>query len=309
MRNLKLIALTSVTTLTLLGAPFTSMAASSCNTAAALKNYGITTSGNKSGSCGNTNSSNNSNTQSIINYLNGKTSNNSSCGTTGNYSGSINSNSSCTNKNSNSTNSNNNSSNNSNNSSYNSSTQSIIDYLNGKTNSNSTNQTDSTCTPGQDCTTNTGTTNSGTTNSGTTNNSNSGSASSSGQTTTSSSQYAQQVVNLVNAERAKEGLSPVSVDTKVENAAQTRAQEIVTSFSHTRPNGTSFGTALKAAGVSYNACGENIAYGQKSPEAVMTAWMNSSGHRANIMNANFKYIGVGYYQVNGVNYWVQEFTY
>lgn len=247
MRNLKLIALTTATTVTLLGAPFTSMAASSCSTtAAALKNYGITTSGNITGSCGNTNSGKNSNTQSIIDYLNGKTGNNSSCGTTGN---------------SNSSNS------------SNSNMQSIIDYLNGKTNNNS------------------------------------GSISNPGSTTTSSSQYAQQVVNLVNAERAKEGLSPVSVDSKVESAAQVRAQEIVTSFSHTRPNGSAFGTALKAAGVSYKACGENIAYGQKSPEAVMNAWMSSSGHRANIMNPNFKYIGVGFYQTNGVNYWVQEFTY
>lgn len=264
MRNLKLIALTTATTVTLLGAPFTSMAASSCNNAAAaLKNYGITTSGNITGSCGNTNSGNNSNTQSIIDYLNGKTGSNSSCGTTGN-------NSSCG-------------------TTGNSNMQSIIDYLNGKTNNNSTGQTDSTCKPGQDCSnTSTDTTKPG---------------------NSSSSQYAQQVVNLVNAERAKAGLSPVSVDTKVENAAQVRAQEIVTSFSHTRPNGSAFGTALKAAGVSYKACGENIAYGQKSPEAVMNAWMNSSGHRANIMNPNFKYIGVGYYQTNGVNYWVQEFTY
>ena len=259
MKNLKLIALTAATTVTLLGAPFTSMAASSCNTADALKNYGITFSGNGSGNCGNAYYSYNNDTQSIINYLNGRTSNNSSY------------NSSCTNN-----------------------TQSIIDYLNGRTSDTNTTPVIPT-NPG-----NSGNSNSGSTNSGSTN---------SGSTTTSSSQYAQKVVDLVNAERAKEGLSPVSVNTKLENAAQTRAQEIVTSFSHTRPNGSSFGTAIKAAGVSYNACGENIAYGQKSPEAVMNAWMNSSGHRANIMNPNFKYIGVGYYQTNGVNYWVQEFTY
>ena len=120
--------------------------------------------------------------------------------------------------------------------------------------------------------------------------------------------YVQQVVNLVNEERAKEGLAPLTLDTKVSAAAQVRAQEIVTSFSHTRPDGTSFATALKEQNISYRRAGENIAWGQKSPEAVMNAWMNSSGHRANIMNTNFTTIGIGYYQVNGVNYWCQLFT-
>ena len=120
--------------------------------------------------------------------------------------------------------------------------------------------------------------------------------------------YVQQIVNLVNEERAKEGLAPLTLDTKVSAAAQVRAQEIVTSFSHTRPDGASFATALKEQNISYRRAGENIAWGQKSPEAVMNAWMNSSGHRANIMNENFTTIGVGYYQVNGVNYWCQLFT-
>ena len=120
--------------------------------------------------------------------------------------------------------------------------------------------------------------------------------------------YVQQVVNLVNEERAKEGLAPLTLDTKVSAAAQVRAREIVTSFSHTRPDGTSFATALKEQNISYRRAGENIAWGQKSPEAVMDAWMNSSGHRANIMNPNFTTIGIGYYQVNGVNYWCQLFT-
>ena len=120
--------------------------------------------------------------------------------------------------------------------------------------------------------------------------------------------YVQQVVNLVNEERAKEGLAPLTLDTKVSAAAQVRAREIVTSFSHTRPDGTSFATALKEQNISYRRAGENIAWGQKSPEAVMDAWMNSSGHRANIMNPNFTTIGIGYCQVNGVNYWCQLFT-
>ncbi len=121
--------------------------------------------------------------------------------------------------------------------------------------------------------------------------------------------FIQEVVDLVNAERAKEGLSPLTIDTKVQAAAQVRAQECEQSFSHTRPNGSSFATALKEQNVSYRSAGENIAWGQRSPEQVMNAWMNSSGHRANIMNANFTTIGVGYYQnANGTNYWCQLFT-
>lgn len=120
--------------------------------------------------------------------------------------------------------------------------------------------------------------------------------------------YASRVVELVNAERAKAGLSPLSIHTQTVSAAQTRAKEIETSFSHTRPNGSSFSTALTAAGVSFRASGENIAYGQKSPEQVMESWMNSSGHRANILNANFTSIGVGHYQsAAGVDYWTQLF--
>lgn len=118
-----------------------------------------------------------------------------------------------------------------------------------------------------------------------------------------------EVVDLVNAERAKEGLSPLTIDTKVQAAAQVRAVECEQSFSHTRPNGSSFATALKEQHVSYMSAGENIAWGQRSPQAVMDAWMNSEGHRANIMNPNFTTIGVGYYQnANGTNYWCQLFT-
>ena len=122
--------------------------------------------------------------------------------------------------------------------------------------------------------------------------------------------YAEQVVNLVNAERAKEGLSPLKTAKDVQAAAQVRAKEIETSFSHTRPNGSNFATALKEQNVSYRGAGENIAWGQRSPEEVVNAWMNSSGHRANIMNAKFTTIGVGYHQnANGVKYWSQLFTY
>ena len=120
---------------------------------------------------------------------------------------------------------------------------------------------------------------------------------------------AAQVVNLVNEERAKAGLSPLTADRSVTSAAQRRAREIETNFSHTRPNGSSFSTALSEAGVNYRSSGENIAYGQTSASSVMQGWMNSSGHRANILNGNFTKIGVGHYKsASGVDYWTQLFT-
>ncbi|MDD3395128.1 MAG: CAP domain-containing protein, partial [Anaerotignum sp.] len=177
--------------------------------------------------------------------------------------------------------------------------------------------TGSDCT-GSDCTVNdssanSGSSNSGSSNSGSTNNgsansgsANSGSSNSGAEETSSSiSAYAQKVVDLVNAERAKAGLSALQIDTDVTEAAQVRAKEIQTSFSHTRPDGRSCFTALDEAGAAYRGAGENIALGQKTPEQVMNDWMNSEGHRANILNGNFKYIGVG---VDG-NAWTQLFTY
>lgn len=130
-----------------------------------------------------------------------------------------------------------------------------------------------------------------------------------GNNDTSEHAFIQQVVNLVNEERAKEGLAPLTIDTKVQAAAMVRAEECEDLFSHTRPDGSNFATALKEQNVSYRSAGENIAYGQQTPEAVMKAWMNSSGHRANIMNPNFTTIGVGYYEnANGTDYWCQLFT-
>lgn len=121
------------------------------------------------------------------------------------------------------------------------------------------------------------------------------------------SDYAAEVVRLVNVERAKNGLSALSVDTSVQAAAQVRAAEQAEVFSHTRPNGSSCFTALTEQGVTYRTAGENIAYGQQNPEAVMNAWMNSSGHRANIPGSQFTKIGVSYTVINSTPYWVQMF--
>ena len=127
-------------------------------------------------------------------------------------------------------------------------------------------------------------------------------------TNTGISNYANEVLRLVNIERSKAGLSALTTNSTLTAAANKRAQETVQSFSHTRPNGTGFQTALTEFGVSYRAAGENIAYGQRTPQEVVTGWMNSPGHRANILNANFNKIGIGVYQKNGVIYWSQLFT-
>ena len=125
---------------------------------------------------------------------------------------------------------------------------------------------------------------------------------------TAQGDYASQVAALVNAVRAQHGLAALTVDAKVQRAAQVRAVETAQSFSHTRPNGSSFSTALTEAGVTYRTAGENIAYGQSTPQAVVDAWMNSSGHRANILSSSYTTIGVGYTVVNGTAYWAQLFT-
>lgn len=114
-----------------------------------------------------------------------------------------------------------------------------------------------------------------------------------------------QVASLVNEERAKAGLSPLTLDAALSENAEVRAGEIVQNFSHTRPDGRS---ALTAITSSYRSAGENIAYGQKSPEEVMNGWMNSSGHRANILNSSFTKIGVGVVESGGRLYWVQLFV-
>lgn len=123
------------------------------------------------------------------------------------------------------------------------------------------------------------------------------------------SAYEQEVLDLVNAERAKYGLSALSADSKVQAAAKIRAEEIKSVFSHTRPNGTKFSTALTQVGATFRGAGENIASGQRTPEQVVNAWMNSEGHRANILNEKYKYLGVGCVSKGGSYAWVQIFTY
>ena len=119
--------------------------------------------------------------------------------------------------------------------------------------------------------------------------------------------YEAEVVRLVNAERAKYGLSALSLDKGAANAAHVRAKEIVKSFSHTRPDGRSCFTAASDLGVTYRTAGENIAYGYSTTAKVVEGWMNSEGHRKNILSASFGKIGVGCYSSGGVYYWSQFF--
>ncbi|SFA96667.1 uncharacterized protein, YkwD family [Cohnella sp. OV330] len=133
-----------------------------------------------------------------------------------------------------------------------------------------------------------------------------GSGSSGSGTSVQKSGFAAQVVDLVNQERAKAGLSALKSDAKLTTVADAKAKDMYNNnyFDHTSPTYGSPFDMMKQFGVTYSYAGENIAMGQQSPTEVMTAWMNSAGHKANILNANFKSIGVAYY--NGE--WVQEFT-
>ena len=117
----------------------------------------------------------------------------------------------------------------------------------------------------------------------------------------SQSGMAAQVVAEVNAERAQRGLTRLSEDSDLTAAACTRACEIASVFSHTRPDGSSCFT------VSEKAYGENIAKGYGTVDKVMAAWMSSEGHRANILRASYGSIGVCCLQIDGVYYWVQLF--
>ncbi|MBR5937271.1 MAG: leucine-rich repeat protein [Clostridiales bacterium] len=114
--------------------------------------------------------------------------------------------------------------------------------------------------------------------------------------------YAYKVLDLVNQERKKEGLAPLTMDMDLLEAAMVRSAELDFSFSHARPNGTSCYT------IHSKIYGENIAWGYGTPSSVMNAWMNSAGHKANILG-DYKSIGIACFECNGGIYWVQVFGY
>lgn len=126
-----------------------------------------------------------------------------------------------------------------------------------------------------------------------------------------SSSFEQQVFQLVNQERAKQGLSPLTWNEDLANVARAHSKDMNDRkfMDHTNPDGLSPFDRMKNYGIKYTRAAENIAAGQTTPQAVMNGWMNSSGHRANILNPNLTQIGVGYYKGNGPykTYWTQCF--
>lgn len=119
--------------------------------------------------------------------------------------------------------------------------------------------------------------------------------------------YEKEVVRLVNEIRVQNGLKELTYNWELSRVARYKSQDMKDNryFSHTSPVYGSPFQMMKSFGITYRSAGENIAKGQKSPQAVVNAWMNSSGHRANILNASFTEIGVGY--VADGNYWTQMF--
>ncbi len=128
--------------------------------------------------------------------------------------------------------------------------------------------------------------------------------------------FAKQVVKLVNAERSKAGLSSLSLNTELTQAAEKHSTDMAIHdyFSHTGLNGSSPFDRIRSSGYEYQVASENIAAGFSTPKAVVQSWMNSSGHRANMLNPNIQNIGVGYFylaqdtgNVNYHNYWTLTF--
>ncbi|BAZ41251.1 hypothetical protein NIES4101_72130 [Calothrix sp. NIES-4101] len=134
--------------------------------------------------------------------------------------------------------------------------------------------------------------------------------------TTTTNNFIQQVLDLTNKERIQGGLQPLRLNQKLNQSAQNHSEDMARQdyFSHTGANGSSAGDRATSAGYKFSCFGENIAAGYITPEEVVQAWMSSPGHRANIMNANYQEMGLGYYYVandtGNVNYnyyWAQDF--
>ena len=119
-----------------------------------------------------------------------------------------------------------------------------------------------------------------------------------------------EVLNLVNKERKANGLKPLTLNKELSNVANIKSRDMIEKgyFDHTSPTYGSPFDMMKKFNISYNTAGENIAMGQKTPSEVMNSWMNSSGHRANILNSTYTELGVGIQKdSNGTIYWTQLF--
>ena len=119
--------------------------------------------------------------------------------------------------------------------------------------------------------------------------------------------YEHEVVRLTNIERTKRGLPALTENWELSRCSRYKSQDMkdMHYFAHQSPTYGSPFDMMRAFGISFRAAGENIAYGYRTPADVVAGWMNSEGHRANILNASFKEIGVGY--VASGNYWTQQF--
>lgn len=117
------------------------------------------------------------------------------------------------------------------------------------------------------------------------------------------------MIALVNTERAKNGCGPVTDNSRLATAAQRHSDNMAAQnfFDHTDPSGAGPGERIHAAGYQWSTYGENIARGQQTPADVMNSWMNSPGHRANILNCAFKELGVGIHNGSGGPWWTQDF--
>ena len=119
-----------------------------------------------------------------------------------------------------------------------------------------------------------------------------------------------EVLNLVNKERKANSLKPLTLNKELSNVANIKSRDMIEKgyFDHTSPTYGSPFDMMKKFNISYNTAGENIAMGQKTPSEVMNSWMNSSGHRANILNSTYTELGVGIQKdSNGTIYWTQMF--
>lgn len=118
----------------------------------------------------------------------------------------------------------------------------------------------------------------------------------------------QEVLNLVNQERGKAGKSPLRLHSQLNASAQAHSNDMARNnfMSHAGSDGSSMGDRMKRHGYNFRAAAENVAAGQSSPQDVMRSWMNSPGHRQNILNGNYRDIGIGYARGNKI-YWTQNF--
>ncbi len=122
--------------------------------------------------------------------------------------------------------------------------------------------------------------------------------------------YQNEVLRLVNIERKNNGLSSLELDWQVSRVAQYKSKDMAINkyFDHQSPTYGSPFEMLENFKIDYKTAGENIAKGQKTPAQVVNAWMNSTGHRANILNGNYTHMGIGYVASNNTTYWTQMFV-